>query len=147
MGTADRWVKTKTDYDRNGFVVIPDMLSQEDCDRLLVEAAEIGRGNRGAVRGIAKLPDDLDDTEVLSRYLTVQFPHKASELIRDEFIAHPAIAKALSHLIGPNVKCMQSMLFIKPSGKPGQAWHQDEHFIPTRDRSLAESGWRLMTPR
>jgi ectoine hydroxylase-related dioxygenase (phytanoyl-CoA dioxygenase family) len=113
------------------------MLSQEDCDRLLVEAAEIGRGNRGAVRGIAKLPDNLDDTEVLSRYLTVQFPHKASELIRDEFIAHPAIAKALSHLIGPNVKCMQSMLFIKPSGKPGQAWHQDEHFIPTRDRSLA----------
>ena len=137
MGTADRWVKTKTDYDRNGFVVIPDMLSQEDCDRLLVEAAEIGRGNRGAVRGISKLPDNLDDTEVLSRYLTVQFPHKASELIRDEFIAHPAIAKALSHLIGPNVKCMQSMLFIKPSGKPGQAWHQDEHFIPTRDRSLA----------
>ena len=137
MGAADRWVKTKTDYDRNGFVVIPDMLSQEDCDRLLVEAAEIGQGNRGAVRGIAKLPDNLDDTEVLSRYLTVQFPHKASELIRDEFIAHPAIAKVLSHLIGPNVKCMQSMLFIKPSGKPGQAWHQDEHFIPTRDRSLA----------
>ena len=137
MGAADRWVKTKTDYDRNGFVVIPNMLSQEDCDRLLVEAAEISRGNRGAVRGIAKLPDNLDHTEVLSRYLTVQFPHKASELIRDEFIANPAIAKVLSHLIGPNVKCMQSMLFIKPSGKPGQAWHQDEHFIPTRDRSLA----------
>ena len=103
MGAANRWVKTKTDYDRNGFVVIPDMLSQDDCDRLLVEAAEIGRGNRGAVRGIAKLPDNLDHTEVLSRYLTVQFPHKASELIRDEFIAHPAIAKVLSHLIGPNV--------------------------------------------
>jgi ectoine hydroxylase-related dioxygenase (phytanoyl-CoA dioxygenase family) len=31
---------------------------------------------------------------------------------------------------------MQSMLFIKHAGKPGQAWHQDEDFIPTRDRSL-----------
>jgi ectoine hydroxylase-related dioxygenase (phytanoyl-CoA dioxygenase family) len=31
---------------------------------------------------------------------------------------------------------MQSMLFIKSEGKPGQAWHQDEFFIPTRDRSL-----------
>ena len=30
MGAADRWVKTKTDYDRNGFVVIPDMTSQKD---------------------------------------------------------------------------------------------------------------------
>jgi ectoine hydroxylase-related dioxygenase (phytanoyl-CoA dioxygenase family) len=39
-------------------------------------------------------------------------------------------------VIGPNVKAMQSMLFVKSEGKPGQAWHQDEHFIPTRDRSL-----------
>lgn len=39
-------------------------------------------------------------------------------------------------MIGPNVKCMQSMLFMKSEGKPGQAWHQDEFFIPTRDRSL-----------
>lgn len=28
------------------------------------------------------------------------------------------------------------MLFVKPPGMPGQAWHQDEHFLPTRDRSL-----------
>lgn len=42
----------------------------------------------------------------------------------------------LTSLIGPNIKCMQSMLFIKHAGKPGQAWHQDEDFIPTRDRSL-----------
>src|SRR3954466_9438000 len=32
---------------------------------------------------------------------------------------------------------MQSMLFVKPPGLPGQAWHQDEIYIPTRDRSLA----------
>ncbi len=25
---------------------------------------------------------------------------------------------------------------MKSEGKAGQAWHQDEHFIPTRDRSL-----------
>ena len=31
---------------------------------------------------------------------------------------------------------MQSMLFVKAPGKPGQSWHQDEYYIPTRDRSL-----------
>ena len=31
---------------------------------------------------------------------------------------------------------MQSMYFIKPPRFQGQAWHQDEIFIPTRDRSL-----------
>ena len=53
-----------------------------------------------------------------------------------DFLAHPTIVDVLTRTIGPNVKCMQSMLFIKASGKPGQAWHQDEGFIPTRDRSL-----------
>jgi len=28
------------------------------------------------------------------------------------------------------------MLFVKPPGFQGQAWHQDEIYIPTRDRSL-----------
>ena len=51
-------------------------------------------------------------------------------------LAHPSVVRALTTAVGPNVKCMQSMLFIKSSGKPGQAWHQDEDYIPTRDRSL-----------
>jgi Phytanoyl-CoA dioxygenase (PhyH) len=62
-------------------------------------------------------------------------PHKLSELIYG-MLAHPVVVDALTQLIGPNVKAMQSMLFIKSEGKPGQAWHQDELFIPTRDRSL-----------
>jgi ectoine hydroxylase-related dioxygenase (phytanoyl-CoA dioxygenase family) len=28
------------------------------------------------------------------------------------------------------------MLFVKGPGKQGQSWHQDEYFIPTRDKSL-----------
>jgi len=51
-------------------------------------------------------------------------------------LAHPPVVAALTEVIGPDVKAMQSMLFTKGEGKPGQAWHQDEYFIPTRDRSL-----------
>jgi ectoine hydroxylase-related dioxygenase (phytanoyl-CoA dioxygenase family) len=49
---------------------------------------------------------------------------------------HPRVVDALVQLLSPDVKCMQSMAFVKSEGKPGQAWHQDEQFIPTRDRSL-----------
>ncbi len=28
------------------------------------------------------------------------------------------------------------MLFVKAPGKAGQSWHQDEYYIPTRDKSL-----------
>jgi phytanoyl-CoA hydroxylase len=69
------------------------------------------------------------------RYLCVHFPHKLSERMRGT-LTHPVVVDALRQRIGPNVKAMQSMLFIKSEGKPGQAWHQDELFIPTRDRSL-----------
>ena len=53
-----------------------------------------------------------------------------------DVLSHPIIVDNLTKIIGPNVKCMQQMLFIKSSGMPGQAWHQDESFVPTRDRSL-----------
>ena len=60
-----------------------------------------------------------------------------------DFLTHPTIVDVLTRTIGPNVKSMQSMLFIKASGKPGQAWHQDEGFIPTRDRSLG-AAWMAL---
>ena len=72
---------------------------------------------------------------MIRRYACIHFPHKLSAVMRDA-VAHPAIVDVLRDLIGPDVKAMQSMLFTKGEGKPGQAWHQDEYFIPTRDRSL-----------
>jgi phytanoyl-CoA hydroxylase len=80
-------------------------------------------------------PAGLSDEEVLRRYLCIHFPHKISATMR-RALSHPPVVRALVTAVGPNVKCMQSMLFMKASGKPGQAWHQDEDYIPTRDRSL-----------
>ncbi len=74
--------------------------------------------------------------------LAVHFPHSVSPKMRS-MIAHPGVAGVIKRIAGAHLpqwdgraKCMQSMLFVKPPGVPGQAWHQDERFIPTRDRSL-----------
>ncbi|MEZ4660614.1 MAG: phytanoyl-CoA dioxygenase family protein [Caldilineaceae bacterium] len=124
----------------NGYVVIPDApLSAAEIAELRAETLAICQGERGEmIRG------DLDerhaeDADILRRYLCIHFPHKFSELMYNA-LSHPVMVDVLTQVIGPNVKCMQSMLFIKASGKPGQAWHQDEYFIPTRDRSLT-GGW------
>jgi phytanoyl-CoA hydroxylase len=77
----------------------------------------------------------LSDEDLLRRYLCIHHPHKMSAPARAALTA-PRVVDALVRVIGPNVKAMQSMLFIKSEGKPGQPWHQDEYFIPTRDRSL-----------
>lgn len=82
----------------------------------------------------ATRPDEHDAT-VLRRYLCIHFPHKISPLML-ELARLPTLVDVLTEVIGPDIKMMQSMLFIKAEGKPGQAWHQDEGHIPTRDRSL-----------
>jgi len=126
----------------HGYLVVENALSKAEIDALNAEAAEICRGNYGNIRGAQLAEPGEPDSEILRRYLCIHFPHKISALML-QTLAHPAIVDVLTSVIGPNVKCMQSMLFIKASGKPGQAWHQDEFFIPTRDRSLT-GAWIAM---
>jgi phytanoyl-CoA hydroxylase len=129
-------------YREQGFLVVEDCLGPVEVAELRAETVSICRGDRGAYGGLTPTAPGESDDDVLKRYLCIHFPHKISDAMRG-YVAHAAYREVLTGLIGPNVKCMQSMLFIKASGKPGQAWHQDEFFIPTRDRSLT-GGWVAM---
>jgi ectoine hydroxylase-related dioxygenase (phytanoyl-CoA dioxygenase family) len=129
-------------FQREGYLVAHNALTSSEVEELRRDAARICRGDLGHVRGVTPaLPGETDD-DVMQRYLCIHFPHKLSPLMAHT-LAHPAIVEVLTHVIGPDVKAMQSMLFIKAAGKPGQAWHQDEDFIPTRDRSLT-GAWIAM---
>ncbi len=132
-------------YRRDGYAVLRAALSPQEVAEVNQEALRLCRGDLGAIghdeddpRPAQEHQDlaELADADVLRRYLCIHYPHKVSSLIRST-IAHPRLVPALTAVVGPNVKSMQTMLFVKSEGKPGQAWHQDEHFIPTRDRSLA----------
>jgi phytanoyl-CoA hydroxylase len=122
-------------YHRDGYLVLAEALGSDEVRALREEAVRICRGERGAVDGVQPPAAGEPDQLVVRRYLCIHFPHKLSALMR-RTVAHPVVVDALTQVIGPDVKAMQSMLFIKSEGKPGQAWHQDELFIPTRDRSL-----------
>ena len=122
-------------YTENGYYILPDALTPDEVEELRAETTAICKGERGDVDGFEpNLPGESEE-DVLRRYLCIHFPHKISQVMLG-YLGHPRIANVLTQVIGPNVKCMQSMLFIKATGKPGQAWHQDEYFIPTRDRTL-----------
>ena len=125
----------RTSYQRDGFLVVPDLLDRASVEAVLAEATAVCRGDRGDIDGLQPVAGGEDDDGVLSRHLCIHFPHKLSAVLAD-ICRHHDIVEVLTQLIGPNVKMMQSMLFIKGAGKPGQAWHQDEGHIPTRDRSL-----------
>lgn len=124
-------------YDRDGYIVLKNVFSPAEVEKLRAETVSICTGERGQILGSdlvsegAKQPDDA-----IRQVLAIHFPHKVSDLMRAT-LYKPAIVDVLKQIIGPDVKCMQSMLFVKNAGKPGQAWHQDEFYIPTRDKSLA----------
>ncbi|MDX6212056.1 MAG: phytanoyl-CoA hydroxylase [Frankiales bacterium] len=121
-------------YREQGFALLGGALSPVEVAEVNAEALRLCRGELGEVAGSAATEQETDE-ELLRRFLCIHYPHKVSEVAL-RALTNPRIVDCLVAVIGPNVKAMQSMLFIKSEGKPGQAWHQDEYFIPTRDRSL-----------
>jgi len=126
---------TSERYARDGYLVVERALDDAQLSRLRDETTAICRGDRGAIEGLVSSGPQDSDLAVLQRHLCIHFPHKISPVML-EAARLPGLVAPLVEVIGPNVKLVQSMLFIKSSGRPGQAWHQDEAHIPTRDRSL-----------
>lgn len=127
-------------YAEHGFGLLANALSAAEVAEINADALRLCRGDYGDIgygwSGDGPPPSSgTSDEDLLRRYLCIHYPHKVSPPARAA-LANPRVVEAMTRVIGPNVKAMQSMLFIKSEGKPGQAWHQDEFFIPTRDRSL-----------
>ena len=125
----------------NGFLAVPGLLDQNELNELKQDIIHLARGGYPN-QTIQPVAAELSDDEVLSKILAIHQPHYVSPVM-EKYTRHPNISGVLSQITGAhlahwsgNVKCMQSMLFIKPPGYQGQSWHQDENYIPTRDRSL-----------
>ncbi len=123
-------------YKEDGFIIVRGLFNTKEIQELKDEIVAVCRGERGNVKGLEACSPNETEDDFLRKYLCFHHPHKMSDIIRDFSIKHPKIVDTLVQIVGPNVKFMQSMYFIKGPGKPGQAWHQDEIYIPTRDRSL-----------
>ncbi len=123
-------------YRANGFAVVPSLFTAAEMATLAGAATRLCRGAYGGVEGLEDTPPDEPEASLLRRYMACHVVHKALPLTRT-MLADRRIVDVVAALIGPNVKCVHSVLFLKGPGEPGNAWHQDETFIPTRDRSLA----------
>ena len=128
-------------YIDDGYLVAPGLITEDELAELEADLVRFARGVYPLVNP-APASDGDDDAAAMQRVLAVHFPHWVSE-VAQRAIVHPRIVDVLRQITGAHlphwdgrVKCMQSMAFVKAPGLPGQAWHQDERFIPTRDRSL-----------
>jgi hypothetical protein len=123
-------------YVRDGFVVVPHVFDAHELAALRAESLALCRGAFGAIRGFVPPDPGADDATTMGRYMVGVMPHKLDGSLFAREVGNPRIVDVVTRLIGPDVKAVHSQIFFKAPGMPGNALHQDERFIPTRDRSL-----------
>ena len=130
-----------TSFVKDGYLIVPGLVTPAELEELKQDTVKLARGGYPCPQ-LKPLPATMTDAEVLQNILCIHQPHCVSPTML-KYVQHPGICAVLSRITAAHlphwdgrVKCMQSMLFVKPPGFQGQAWHQDEVYIPTRDRSL-----------
>lgn len=135
-----------------GFLVVRGLVSPEEIQELRQHTDDLMQGRLpeqnipmserdpskdGGVtmQGLEMPPAHLPPAEKAQYFLRIHMLHRKLKL-HERYMLHPRVLDVLQVLVGPDVLALQTMLFLKPPGKPGQGWHQDSYYIPTHADTL-----------
>lgn len=139
-------------FNRQGFLVVKNLVSPEEIAELRQHTEDLMQGRLpeqqqqmsvrdpkkdGAItcQALEAPPAHLTPHEKAQYFLRIHMLHRKLA-IHEKYMLQPRVLDVLEMLIGPDVLAMQTMLFLKPPGKPGQGWHQDSYYIPTHPDTL-----------
>jgi phytanoyl-CoA hydroxylase len=144
-------------YQRDGFIVVPDLLPTQALRELRRIIAELVAGAATVDTHTAVYDLEPGHTRAAPRVRRIKSPHEVHPAF-DAVIKRPAVIDVMSRLIGPDLRLHSSKLNMKSAryGSPVE-WHQDWAFYPhTNDDVLAvgvmlddmdlENGPLLVTP-
>ena len=151
----DRYLVTADQYRHFrqwGYLVVPQLVSADDVAELRQHTEDLMQGklpqqatpmeNRDpskdtgvTMQALEAPPAHLSPEEKAQFFLRIHMLHRQLEL-HERYMLHPRVLDVLEVIIGPDVLAMQTILFLKPPGKPGQGWHQDSYYIPTHPDTL-----------
>ncbi|MDQ3812461.1 MAG: phytanoyl-CoA dioxygenase family protein [Armatimonadota bacterium] len=155
IARADRYrvsVQEYITFRQQGFLAVRGLVAPEEIEELRQHTEDLMQGrlpqqqSRMAERdlsrdtgttgqGLEAPPEQLSPVEKAQYFLRIHMLHRKLDL-HERYMLHPRVLDVLEALIGPDILAMQTMLFLKPPGKPGQGWHQDSYYIPTSPDSL-----------
>jgi ectoine hydroxylase-related dioxygenase (phytanoyl-CoA dioxygenase family) len=132
-------------FREQGFLVIRSLVSQEEVNELNQHMDDLLAG-RQKIQGATILSDlgVVEKPQKPADWLRAHMLHRHHPL-HERFLLHPRLLDVLEALIGPDVLALQSMLFFKQPGQPGQGYHQDAYYIPTFPETLC-GAWLSLTP-
>ena len=138
-------------FRKQGFLVVRGLVSPSEIAELRAHIDDLTQGRLPeqsghllangdhssgvATQELASPPPHLSPEEKAEYFLRIHMLHRQLEL-HERYLLHPRVLDVLQALIGPDILALQTMLFVKGPGKPGQGWHQDSYYIPTHPDSL-----------
>jgi ectoine hydroxylase-related dioxygenase (phytanoyl-CoA dioxygenase family) len=109
--TVDQYVR----YRRHGYLIVRGVLAADEVGELLGHVDELVAGEPELLR--------------------IHMLHRRLE-IHERYLLHPRLVDVVAGLVGPDVLALQTMLFVKGPGSPGQGYHQDSYHIVTEPDTL-----------
>ncbi len=140
-------------FRRDGYLIVPALVEDADIAELRQHTDDLMQGrlpeqrqrtmdqrdtskDHGvSVQGLEAPPEHLSPEQKAEYFLRLHMLHRQLEL-HERYLLHPRVLDVLEVLIGPDVLALQTMLFLKGPGRPGQGWHQDSYYIPTHPDTL-----------
>ncbi len=134
---SDKDVET---YNKRGYLVVPNVLSEAEVADLRRVTEEFVEGSRT----VSAHTDiyDLEDghTKDAPKVRRIKTPH-AWHPVYEAMVKHPKILSVLQRLWGPNIRFDVSKLNLKSAGFGSPVeWHQDWAFYPHTNDDLAAVG-------
>jgi ectoine hydroxylase-related dioxygenase (phytanoyl-CoA dioxygenase family) len=127
-------------YRRDGFIVVPDVLSATDIADLRRVTDEFVEASRSAREHTDVFDLEPGHTAAQPRLRRIKTPH-LHHPVYARMVRHPKIVAVLQKLWGPNVRFDLSKLNLKAAGFGSPVeWHQDWAFYPHTNDDLAAVG-------
>lgn len=121
-------------FQREGYLIVRGLVPPEDVAEFVRHTDDVLAG-REPVPGSHHVIKGWSMEEAERQFNRTFMPHRHNPL-HERFLLHPRVLDVLEAIIGPEVMAMQSMLFLKPPGSPGQGYHQDSYYIHMRPDTL-----------
>ncbi|MFC5651159.1 phytanoyl-CoA dioxygenase family protein [Paenibacillus solisilvae] len=132
-------------YRENGYLMIKKLFTLAECDEIIQNANDMitGKIPLGAPNGIYMEPEAVaqglvsnDKPDPAYLFKLGHRMHMTDEIFR-YYAMHDKLADALADLIGPDIKCVQSMYIDKPQNfGVGQPYHQDSYYLKSEPNTL-----------
>ena len=125
-----------------GFLKIEKLLTESDIQEMSEHMDNVMAG-KDTAPGFPRIDASMTEVERIGAFNRVHNAHRVHPL-HERFLLHPRILDVVEQLNGPDVLALQSMMFFKQPGQPGQGYHQDAHYISTLPNTLI-AAWMAVT--